>query len=263
MSLRDARVDREWLEDARRVEESVLPRRLDRVRAATDAEAGQLAVAARTAKTLSGSLVDLVRFGYALGDDLEQVALLVDRAALLRAECFAVMEKYDETAYPGFLQNGYAFRMEIAGSYADAIDMLSWTGIFGLRERASSEWSSPPVKRWGDGVLDRLAELGGVDVGEVRKSLALPVVWSERWPGLVSGDPDEASTMLTEYVRSWNQRHGALFGQADSSASHFRGSWCFDAAAVAVGLGVDDTAARGVLEYPADLVDYARGVRHG
>jgi hypothetical protein len=216
-----------------------------------------LAVAAGFAEQVSHDVVELARHSYTQGCDVDDFRDLVRQASLLREEAFGVLLRR-EGDYPGNLWNGYGFRDEVLGSYRDTVDMLSWAVLLRDRSVAEAEYGLPHVRQFGDEVLDTLASFAGLTVADPpRDHLAIPPFW-ERWIAVVAASPAQRPALFDDYVRGWRDRFVTAGRMAPAGDEYDKGAWCFDGAALAVGLDLDDSGVRDVPEYPADLVDHAR-----
>lgn len=76
----------------------------------------------------------------------------------------------------------------------------------------------------------------------------------------VGGEPEAAAELLYAYVdEDWYDEHHELsWHDKYDKLSGFIGYWCFEAAAMSVIHGIDDTALRTHRYYPTDLADYSR-----
>jgi len=65
--------------------------------------------------------------------------------------------------------------------------------------------------------------------------------------------------MMAEYLKAWYgmSEDEPYFGN-NRKGSQFFGYWSFEAAAISVILGIDDTSYRDDIFYPRELADFAR-----
>lgn len=261
VSVRDSRVNEGHIRSALDSQEGRHAKRLARVEAGIGASDVKTAgIAEGFAKTLAGNVVDAVRFEYALGAGFDDLRALLSRAAAVRTLCFSVMARYDAEFSPGSLSNTYAFGPNRYGTYRDSIDMLSWSVLLHDPAVGAAEYGLPSVQRWGDAVMDELATFAGVPDVVPRDRMAVPQV-SVAFQEILDLVPGERAAALDRYVRSWRKNVLSHFGGREPGSEYDEGEWCFDAAAAAVALDIDDSSVRDVPEYPGDLVDYSRGWR--
>jgi len=71
--------------------------------------------------------------------------------------------------------------------------------------------------------------------------------------------PDKRPAMMAEYLKAWYgmSEDEPYFG-TNRKGSQFFGYWSFEAAAISVILGIDDTSYRDDIFYPRELADFAR-----
>jgi hypothetical protein len=71
--------------------------------------------------------------------------------------------------------------------------------------------------------------------------------------------PDKRPAMMADYLKAWYgmSEDEPYFG-TNRKGSQFFGYWSFEAAAISVILGIDDTSYRDDIFYPRELADFAR-----
>ena len=258
--VRDPRVNGELIREALDSKEQRHAARRARVESAVLAtDKKTVDIGAGFGSTLAGDGVRAVRYAYALGEGTDRLHELVARAATERVLCFSVMERYDAEFYPGSLGNTYGFDQHNFATFQDSVDMLSWAVLFADPAVGAAEYGLPSVTRWGDAVLDSLALFAGVADVVPREHVAVPQLWAP-WLRMLECAPDERAAALEAYVRPWREIGLRDFGGRIPGSDNDTGRWCFDAAAIAVALDIDDSGVRDVPEYPGDLVDYRRGL---
>jgi hypothetical protein len=257
MAIRDRRIDERHVREDLQALEGFLPRFVEKMMTGATAAGRELRSASKAAEQVAAESVRAARHAYTLGMGATELTERVVRACSLREEAFGVLLRR-EWDYPGNLWNGYGFRDEVLGSYRDTVDMLSWAVLLRDRSVAEAEYGLPHVRQFGDEVLDTLASFAGLTVTDPpRDHLAIPPFW-ERWIAVVAASPAQRPALFDDYVRGWRDRFVTAGRMAPAGDEYDKGAWCFDGAALAVGLDLDDSGVRDVPKYPADLVDHAR-----
>jgi hypothetical protein len=78
----------------------------------------------------------------------------------------------------------------------------------------------------------------------------------------IQAPPDWKPQLLRVFLASWYESLDTVWYNIHAhrqDSAGFTGYWCWEAAAVAYALGLDDTPLRPMRYYPTDLADYARG----
>jgi len=78
----------------------------------------------------------------------------------------------------------------------------------------------------------------------------------------IQAPPDWQPQLLRAFLANWYESLDTVWYNIHAhrpDAAGFTGYWCWEAAAVAYALGLDDTPLRAMRYYPTDLADYARG----
>ena len=153
------------------------------------------------------------------------------------------------------------------GAYWDKIHYLSYAILYKLpREQVDRVIYDVEFFRSTDPVVGAmLAYLKGkvykTDVEA--QDLEFPKSFVNLWQAIKFG-PEAGAMFLQKYIKGWysywEPKRGDGPGGLGSHKKMIRyvGYWCWEAAAVAVMVGTDDTAFRDHEHYPKDLVDYAR-----
>lgn len=101
-----------------------------------------------------------------------------------------------------------------------------------------------------------------LDVQANTIALAFPESFAELWQAVQL--EEAGSAPLKRYVEGWyNHNENPEYGAGLGIGSHekmirYVGYWCWEAAAVAVMMGIDDSTFRDHQHYPKDLADWAR-----
>ena len=109
-----------------------------------------------------------------------------------------------------------------------------------------------------DGLLENLlqAYVADRDVPPTECVRELPY---SRTLKIFAAPSSERSALVADYLSGWyaaSRREG--YFDSHKKRNHYSGFWCWEAAAITIALGVDDSYYRDAQFYPRDLVEFAR-----
>lgn len=260
MEMRDHRASADLVKNALSASERAAVEDEEDSQDALDAGLGDSAraIAASVAEDWSVDVLRTVRLAYTSGEAMGQMHERARAAAGDWAEAYRRIAAQHAANPPSVSK--LALNPDNATFFSGAVDLLSWAVCLDERETASALLTSPLLANVDDAVVDGLAVLGAVRPERGTDQLLYADLWAG-WLAVLDASDAERPEALASYVRGWMEARVRVGLANDPSATSFLGEWCFDAAALAVALEIDDTACREVPEYPADLVDHARSLR--
>lgn len=199
--------------------------------------------------------------GYASGQKLHVLAKQVTKAAATYAwtmETASPMAVASTTDTLSIVDDDWAMYLTFEGNselVLATVDLLSWAVALNDRDAVRDITSAAPVVAARHPVIGHLARLAGFDA-DLGGELPNSGFW-EAWLAVIDADEDDRVTALGERVRTWPSstwRHWIV----PPTDPTYSGRFCFDVAPLVVCLGIDDSAARELPDYPKDLVDFAR-----
>ncbi|RZK22013.1 MAG: DUF1911 domain-containing protein [Hymenobacter sp.] len=146
-------------------------------------------------------------------------------------------------------------------SYVEALWLLSQAYLLGLEHSAIERLLDCLGPAGQDLLFERL--VAAVLPGSVRKpakKLLYPKAYQALYEALDAPAAQQAE-LLQQFLSNWyKQMRNTGWHDAHKmpNGGGYFGYWCWEAAAVAVALGVDDTGFRDSVYYPRDLADFAR-----
>jgi hypothetical protein len=220
-----------------------------------------------------GKLDELLWLRYSRGDDLGGVreALLqippalatwLELEAAARAEAAAAgMSK--ELLNASFMRSVYFDKIGKAGpakaSHRHALRWLSLAFLLDLPADVARAFAAAITRSGVERLCDHLAA-ATVPGWSVAGKIAAPELYGPLTAALEGGEPESARTaQLGAFVDSWRARvRGPEHGPHMLRDLNYVGTWCVEAAAVAVLSGTTDAAFREHRHYPRDLADARR-----
>ncbi len=192
---------------------------------------------------------------YSAGHPIEELRAFFPRA-LEYWETYAIYSKaYNDSPNASHVTVGH---LALADStYVYALQLVSWAICLG--------WTNllhriPPLidyRNPKDGLLERLLESAGIDRGTPPDKCTRHLPYFKTLK-VFAAAPDERSTLMAEYLADWyDASRREPYYESHKRGDVFKGYWSWEAAAITVVLGIDDSQYRHAQFYPRDLADFA------
>ena len=144
--------------------------------------------------------------------------------------------------------------------YARVVHLASWAAALAVSREQFDRIAAVigPEERARDRLIDGLLAAGGGERGGAIDDL-FPDAFGLLGP-IFDTAGDDAAKAVAAYLRKWKGAVTKFWqpwgGLPKPTGGAYRGYWAWEAAAVVVALGLDDSAARKSEYYPADLADF-------
>jgi hypothetical protein len=211
--------------------------------------------------------MNLLRLHYTAGEPIETLRPLYADAMKWFAAWHEAEEKYLAHISEGDLEpirlDTSPLQFEDLCHFQLALDVVSLGVLLGEGDAVRHAAKLMDSSRGSDMLFEAIVERAAIDPRDVDEFFHVKP-YDPLLDAIYSADtPQQASAFVKTYLEGWYKSfEGAPWHNGHTEANEeympYEGYWAFEAAAVCVLYGIDDSSFRDHLVYPKDLADWAR-----